>query len=176
MGTDVCGCMKAETEAKVLSREMELAKNIQTCLLPTSLQNIHPDFEIAATMLPADKVGGDFYEVTLDRSGRLWISIGDVSGHGVTPGLIMMMAQTIHATVIAGFDCDARRAVVRIVRINNILYKNVHDRLNERHFMTFTALRYLGDGQFQHAGAHLSMIVWRQKTGTCELVETRGFT
>jgi len=76
---------QAEDEAKALSREMELARNIQTCLLPISFQNIHPDFEIAATMVPADRVGGDFYEVVLDDSDHFWISIGDVSGHGVTP-------------------------------------------------------------------------------------------
>ena len=40
--------------------------------------------------------------------------------------------------------------------------------------MTFTALKYLGDGLFQHAGAHLSMIVFRQNTGVCELIKTRG--
>ena len=32
-----------------------------------------------------------------------WLAIGDVCGHGVTPGLIMMMAQTIHATLTTTF-------------------------------------------------------------------------
>ncbi|QTA91639.1 PP2C family protein-serine/threonine phosphatase [Desulfonema magnum] len=162
---------RIESDAKLLAREMELARKLQTCLLPTFFDNIHQDFEIAATMLPADEVGGDFYEITLDRSGHLWISIGDVSGHGVTPGLIMMMAQTIHATVTASFEYNARDVVVKI---NEILYKNVRERLNETHFMTFTTLKYMEEGRFQHAGAHLSMVVYRQKTGVCELVRTRG--
>ncbi len=81
------------------------------------------------------------------------------------------MAQTIHTTVTASLECDAREAVAKI---NEILYINVHERLKETHFMTFTALKYLGEGQFQHAGAHLSMIVFRHKTGVCELVRTRG--
>ncbi len=154
-----------------LKKEMELARRIQTSLLPVLPDNFHPDFEITAAMLPAEQVGGDFYDISFDRSDNLWLAIGDVSGHGVTPGLIMMMAQTVHTTVAANFDCDARSAVVRI---NEILYKNVRGRLRESHFMTFTALKYLGGGQFQHAGAHLSMIVWRRKTGACELVRTRG--
>jgi serine phosphatase RsbU (regulator of sigma subunit) len=162
---------KLQKAMDALWGEMELARKLQTCLLPTLYDDIHPDFEIAATMVTADEVGGDFYEITLDRSGRLWISIGDVSGHGVTPGLIMMMAQTVHTTVAANLDCDARDAVIKI---NEILYMNVRERLNEKHFMTFTALKYLGDGNFQHAGAHLSMIVFRQKTGTCELIRTSG--
>ena len=158
-------------EQERLKNEMELARRLQTSLLPTLTDNFHPDFQIAAVMLPADKVGGDFYDITYDKSGNLWFAIGDVSGHGITPGLIMMMAQTIHTTVTAILDCNARDAVIKI---NEILYKNVHERLNNRHFMTFTALKYLGSGQFQHAGAHLSMIVFRQKTGICQLVSTRG--
>ncbi len=158
-------------EQERLKHEMTLARRIQTSLLPNLTTNVHRDFEIAAAMLPADQVGGDFYDVTYDRAGHLWIAVGDVSGHGVTPGLIMMMAQTIHTSVTASVDCDARGL---IVKLNEILYKNVHERLNENHFMTFTALKYLGQGRFQHAGAHLSMIIFRQKTGVCELVRTRG--
>jgi sigma-B regulation protein RsbU (phosphoserine phosphatase) len=83
----------------------------------------------------------------------------------------MMMAQPIHPTITAGADCEARDAVIMI---NSVLYRNVRERLNESHFMTFTALKYLGGGKFQHAGAHLSMIVYRRKTGRCELIKTRG--
>ncbi|OQX20412.1 MAG: hypothetical protein BWK80_35745 [Desulfobacteraceae bacterium IS3] len=162
---------KAEAATKALWGEMQLARKIQTCLLPTITDNFHPDFEITTAMLPADQVGGDFYDVTYDRKGNLWFAIGDVSGHGVTPGLIMMMAQTVHATVTTNIDCEARDVVVMI---NEILYKNVHERLKESHFMTFSALKYLGEGRFQHAGAHLSMIVFRQKTGACELIRTSG--
>ncbi len=158
-------------EQERLKHEMTLARRIQTSLLPNLTANVHQDFEIAAAMVPADQVGGDFYDVTYDRAGHLWFAVGDVSGHGVTPGLIMMMAQTIHTSVTASVDCDARGLVIKL---NEILYKNVHERLNENHFMTFTALKYLGDGRFQHAGAHLSMIVFRQKTGDCELISTRG--
>jgi serine phosphatase RsbU (regulator of sigma subunit) len=150
---------------------MELSRKIQTSLLPTSTENLHPELEISAAMIPADHVGGDFYDITFDKTGSLWVAVGDVSGHGVTPGLIMMMAQTVHTTVTTNLDCDARSVVVKI---NEILYKNVNERLNETHFMTFTALKYLGAGRFQYAGAHLSMIVFRQKTGTCELIKTKG--
>ncbi len=165
------GLSAAVSEKAALGTEMELARRIQTSLLPTLSDDFHPDFQIAAAMLPADKVGGDFYDITYDRKGHLWFVVGDVSGHGVTPGLIMMMAQTVHTTVTANIDCEARDVVVKI---NEILYKNVHERLNERHFMTFVALKYLDNGRFQQAGAHLSMIVFRRKTGVCDLIRTKG--
>jgi PAS domain S-box-containing protein len=162
---------KAESEAKLLAREMELARTIQTGLLPGVVKNIHPDFEIAASMVTADRVGGDYYDITFDRKGNFWISIGDVSGHGLKPGLIMMMAQTIHATVTSSMNCEARDVVVMI---NEILFRNVHNRLKEKHFMTFNALKYLGDGKFEHAGAHLRIIVFRREAGQCELIRTNG--
>ncbi|MDM8551076.1 PP2C family protein-serine/threonine phosphatase, partial [Desulfobacterales bacterium HSG2] len=59
-------------------------------------------------------------------------------------------------------------------KINEILYKNVSERLRERHFMTFNALRHLGDGKFEHAGAHLRIIVHRRESDQCELIRTRG--
>ncbi len=157
-------------EQERLKKEMELARRIQTSLLPASVQNIHPDFEIAASMQTADKVGGDFYDIVFDRTGALWCAIGDVSGHGVTPGLIMMMAHTVHTTMTCT-TCDAREAVVMI---NHVLFKSVHERLKESHFMTFTALKYLEGGRFQHAGAHLSLIIHREASKTFELIKTRG--
>lgn len=151
--------------------EMDLARRIQTSLLPQSVQHLHPDFEIAAAMLPAEQVGGDYYDITLDREGALWFGIGDVSGHGVTPGLIMMMAQTVHTTITANYHATPREI---IIMINNVLRKNVSERLREDHFMTFTTLKYLGEGHFQHAGAHVELIIYRQRTGACEVIETAG--
>ena len=165
------GLSAAIAEKAALNHEMALARRLQTSLLPTVSGDFHPDFEIAAAMLPAEQVGGDFYDITYDRAGNLWLAVGDVSGHGVTPGLIMMMAQTVHTTVTTNIDCEAGELVVML---NDILYKNVHERLRENHFMTFTALKYLGQGRFEHAGAHLSMIVVRRETGTCELIRTTG--
>ncbi len=162
---------KRQSKLDRIQTEMELARSIQTSLLPTLKEGFHPDFQIAASMIPADQVGGDFYDITYDRNGCLWLSVGDVSGHGVTPGLIMMMAQTAHTTITTNIDCEARDVVVMV---NEILYKNVHERLNESHFMTFTALKYLGEGRFQHSGAHLSLILFRKETGTSELIRTRG--
>ncbi len=158
-------------EQERLKSEMELARKIQTSLLPSQADSYHPDFKIASAMVPADQVGGDFYDITYDRAGNIWYAIGDVSGHGVTPGLIMMMAQTAHATITANIDCEARDLVIKV---NEILYRNVHERLNETHFMTFTALKYLGEGRFQHAGAHLSLIIYRQKTKSTDFIKTKG--
>lgn len=41
--------------------------------------------------------------------------------------------------------------------------------------MTFTTLKYLGEGLFQFAGAHLDLIIYRERTRSCELLATQGF-
>lgn len=169
---DLIGGLKREVATTTaLAQEMALARNIQTALLPQANAVVHPEFEMAATMIPADQVGGDFYDILLDAAGDLRLAIGDVSGHGVTPGLIMMMAQTAHATVAAKSGRDARDAVVMT---NQVLYDNVHERLDETHFMTFLSLRYLGDGLFEHAGAHLRIVLYRSDQKRCELIPTQG--
>src|SRR5690606_37302721 len=72
--------------------EMELARDIQLSLLPKKL-DIY-GYEIAASTQPAQEVGGDYYEVIETASGTRYVAIGDVAGHGLSAGLIMMMAQT----------------------------------------------------------------------------------
>ncbi len=169
MGQKLKESIKQREEQQRLKKEMELARRIQTAILPKDIQ--HDNLQIEATMLTADEVGGDYYDVLHADDGTLWLGIGDVSGHGVTPGLIMMMAQTIHATV-AIYLHKQPSEIVNI--INSILYHNVKERLAEDHFMTFTALKYLGKGRFVYAGAHLTMLLYRQATQTCERIVTDG--
>src|ERR1043166_3796579 len=73
-------------------QEMALARSIQTSVLPRSFDL--PGYDISAIMMPAEEVGGDFYEFR-PVDGGAWIGVGDVTGHGVTSGLIMMMAQSM---------------------------------------------------------------------------------
>lgn len=152
-------------------QEMELARRIQTALLPTSTDGLHAELDIAAVMLPADEVGGDYYDAALDRRGALWLTIGDVSGHGLTPGLVMMMAQTAHSAIRSGSTTSPTEMVVRL---NRTLHENVAERLRSNLYMTFVALRYEGAGRFVHAGAHLQILLFRQGTGDVELLSTQG--
>jgi serine phosphatase RsbU (regulator of sigma subunit) len=42
-------------------------------------------------MEPAERVGGDYYDV-LQCNGKVKIGIGDVTGHGLESGVLMLMA------------------------------------------------------------------------------------
>jgi serine phosphatase RsbU (regulator of sigma subunit) len=77
-----------------LLASLELARQIQSSLLPTQLQDI-PGYEIAAVSQPADATGGDYYDVIPLASGKVGIAVADVCGHGFGPSLLMASARAM---------------------------------------------------------------------------------
>jgi len=158
---------KAEKER--LEQELEIATRIQTSILPCDLQV--ENLEIAAVMVPATEVGGDYYDV-LPGSGGCWLGIGDVAGHGLRPGLVMMMLQSMVAALGRENFGAAPREIVKIV--NAVLYDNVRNRLGQDEHATLTLLRYFANGELVFAGAHEDLVILRAATGKCERIETLG--
>ena len=148
--------------------EMELAKRIQTALLPDK-QKIK-GYDIAATMLPAKEVGGDYYDIIETPQGDKWVTIGDVSGHGVDSGLIMMMAQTsILSKVNNNGTCGPSEM---LNSINGIIRENI-TRLGSEHYMTMMALR-LNATEMIVAGKHQDLIIYRSALNRTESVTIPG--
>ena len=91
--------VKSSIEQQRLLQEMYLAHDLQMKLLPkTSI--VSPEAEVAAKVVPAESVGGDFYHLFRMPRNRTGVMIGDVSGHGYRAALIMalaMSASAIHA-------------------------------------------------------------------------------
>ncbi len=148
--------------------EMELAKKIQTTLLPRS--PAIRGFEIAAYMRPADQVGGDYYDI-INAEGLDWLVIGDVSGHGVPAGLIMMMVQTAIHMAIAGKP--NLRPDVLLNRVNSVITENIQ-KLDEDRYMTITVIACLSRGKFMFSGQHQHMMMYRGAADAVELIETNG--
>ena len=154
-----------------MARELEIAAQIQRALLPPAPS--HADFEFAGRMVPADEVGGDFYDVLSNADqGTLWISVGDVSGHGVGAGLVMLMAQAAFASHFLNNSAEAPARVLR--EVNALLCENITNRLRDNKYVTAQLLTYQGDGSFVCVGAHEWPVVYRAKTGRCEIIEAPG--
>ncbi|MBX3161439.1 MAG: SpoIIE family protein phosphatase [Deltaproteobacteria bacterium] len=151
-----------------LEKELELARQIQVGILPRSL--IADGFELAATMTTATEVGGDYYDV-LPVHGGCWIGIGDVSGHGVTSGLIMLMVQSVISALVAMDPTASPRDAVTV--LNRVLFENIRHRLIKDDFVTLSLLR-AQDRRVVFAGAHEHFLVSRARTGTTEPVATPG--
>lgn len=169
MAKEIDESRTALADKERLARELEIAARIQTSILP---RNMSVDgLEITAKMMTATEVGGDYYDVLPTERG-CWIAIGDASGHGLTSGLVMMMAQTGVATLVHSEPHAKPSAVLRT--LNRVLFENVHDRLQAERHMTLSLLRYETNGTLVVAGAHMDAVVWRAATQTIEMLATKG--
>jgi serine phosphatase RsbU (regulator of sigma subunit) len=84
-------------EKQRLEEELEVARKIQTNLLPQHLPS-HQNFEFAAFNHPSRQVGGDYYDFINLTDGTMGIVIADVSGKGVPAALLMARVQAILQT------------------------------------------------------------------------------
>jgi serine phosphatase RsbU (regulator of sigma subunit) len=152
-----------------VDRDIAIAQQIQTSILPRRWEV--DGLELSASMITATQVGGDYFDI-LPRTGGGWLGIGDVSGHGVNAGLIMLMLQSVTATMVSANPEASTRDLV--VAINRVLAENIRKRLRGNDFITFTLLRYDTDGRLRFAGAHEDLVIWRAKSQRCERVPTPG--
>ena len=149
-----------------MAAELEITERIQRMILPSAeeLRSI-AELDIAGYMEPADDVGGDYYDV-LQREGTVAISIGDVTGHGLESGLLMLMTQTAVQALLQSGETDP---VHLLDTLNRTIYNNVQ-RIKTDKNLTLCLLDYQS-GELKLSGQHEEMIVVR-KDGTVELVDT----
>ncbi len=105
-----------------INAEIDVTRKLQQMLLPKEqeLSQII-ELDIAGFMEPAAEVGGDYYDV-LYGNGRVKIDSGDVTGHGLESGVLMIMVQTAVRTMLANNETDT----VKIFNaINRTIYDNV---------------------------------------------------
>lgn len=111
--------------------------------------------EIAGFMEPADEMGGDYYDI-LRHNETVKIGIGDVTGHGLESGVLMIMVQTAVRTLLANNETDSCRF---LNTINRVIYDNAK-RMNSNKNLSLALLDYQA-GQVKLncsgcAGAHRS--------------------
>jgi two-component system sensor histidine kinase ChiS len=149
-----------------LLAELDVVRKMQKMVLPkeSELKRVK-DLEISGFMEPAEKVGGDYYDV-LPQAGGVKITIGDVTGHGLESGLLMLMAQTTVRALVEG-DFTEPKQFLDI--LNRTLYQNAQ-RINANKNMTFASLDYQ-QGKLILSGQHEEVIIVRS-SGEVEQIDT----
>ncbi|MEO5570667.1 MAG: PP2C family protein-serine/threonine phosphatase [Bacteroidia bacterium] len=80
-----------------LEKEMELAAEMQAMLFPSTLDG-HNVFDVAATYLPHQEIGGDYYDYFKINENESMVCMADVSGKGIAAALLMANFQAnLHA-------------------------------------------------------------------------------
>jgi len=160
--------LEREAALASLRKEVEIARRIQTSILPTD-HGVH-GLQIAARMFTATEVGGDYYDVRPTADG-CWLGIGDVAGHGLEAGLVMLMIQSGLSSLIL-HNPDALPHQI-LPALNKMLYQNLRLRMGRDDHATLTMLRFFSDGRLTYAGAHEDIIVCG-KGGEVRTVLTHG--
>ncbi len=105
-----------------MGTELDVARRLQTMILPLpeKLQEIE-ELAIDGHMQSAEEVGGDYYDILLQH-GLLHIGFGDVTGHGLESGVLMLMAQTAVRAIIEHGETDPK---VLLKTLNRVLFQNI---------------------------------------------------
>lgn len=80
---------QSQIKLAIAQNEIRIAQHIQTSLSPSAPLK-SATFEVTGFCLPADKVGGDYFDYFLRNENQLDMVIADVSGHAIGPALFMV--------------------------------------------------------------------------------------
>jgi len=154
-----------------LEKEIEIAKEIQTTLLPRKPPET-PFFKFGGLMMPARGIGGDYYDFILSPdSNELFLCIGDVSGKGVAAGLVMATVRTILHSLVR-----VRKSTWDIVNdINSYLYQSYKDS-NTPRFMSLILMKWSSENQkiIVSGAGHGYFYLYKNSTDALELIDTGG--
>lgn len=153
-------------EQQRMSSELEIASSIQRTLLPDKSPDI-PELEIVAKTRPAVEVGGDNFDF-IERGKDTYMYVGDVTGHGVPAGLIMMMVNTLLHTYSEKYD----NAYDIVVNTN----RQLKPRIKASMFMTMVMLRWNSElKKMTYVGSgHEYILIHRASTGKIEAKKAGG--
>lgn len=157
---------RLNAENSRMAAKLEVTRELQQMILPKEqeLRQI-AGLEISGFMEPADEMGGDYYDV-LKHEGRVKIGIGDVSGHGLESGVLMLMVQTAVRTLLTNNETDPTKFL-------NVLNRTIYDNMQRMRCnknVTLALLDYQ-EGRLRLSGQHEEMIVVRS-AGHVEQIDT----
>ena len=157
---------KLKSENLRLGAELDVARHIQMMVLPKPAElGAIQKIEVAGYMEPADEVGGDYFDVLHDGS-RIKVGIGDVTGHGLESGVLMLMVQSVARALQEQGDEDPRTF---LEVLNRAIYKNIERTKTDKHL----SLAFL-DYQDKHitlSGQHEEVLLVRRE-GEVERIDT----
>ncbi|MCK9426157.1 MAG: SpoIIE family protein phosphatase [Ignavibacteriaceae bacterium] len=155
----------SEIEKKRLERDLENARHIQQSLLPKTIPNIN-HLELSGITIPAQHVGGDYYDFIKLSDTKLFIVVGDVSGKGLSAALYISKLQTM-----IRLYCSEERAPKEIlIEINKRLFAEM-----ERNYFITVSLALIDSGErkvhFCRAGHPHALLI---NDGKCDKIKPVG--
>jgi PAS domain S-box-containing protein len=159
---------QAQVSLAYAESEMNIARRIQSSLFPSAAIKTD-DFEITGFCLPADRVGGDYFDYFFRDNENLDIVMADVSGHSIGPALFMVETRSAIRTQANWPGNPAETLNV----LNNFLYQDLD---TSDYFITLFYLQYnTSNGQMSFANAgHPPPLLLRQTKMECTELDADG--
>src|SRR5208282_1348421 len=150
-----------------IQKELEIAEQIQTSILPRAVPRLI-GVEIAARYLPMSAVAGDFYDFLALENNQLGVLVADVTGHGVPAAIIASMLKV----AFAGQKAHARHPEQVLAGLNEALCGKF-----EEHFVTAAYLYAdLDTNIARYAGAgHPPLLLGNRWNGEARSIEQNGY-
>jgi sigma-B regulation protein RsbU (phosphoserine phosphatase) len=165
---DLAPHVKRIVERERVKAEIDAANRIQAALLPFEAPTV-AGASVASHYRAATEIGGDYFDFLPQRSGEIGIAFGDVSGHGLTSGIVMAMAK---AALLVQVDIDsAPRTVMNV--LNEIVIRTAPKRILMTFFFGMLDPR-THTLRFSSAG-HLDPYVYRASSRRLEPLSSWGF-
>lgn len=159
---------EAQITLAIAQSEIKIAQHIQASLLPSAPIKT-ACFEVTGMCLPADKVGGDYFDYFYHDEERLDMVIADVSGHSIGPALFMVEARSVIRTQANG---NGRPAAI-LGLLNHFLFEDLN---KADYFITAFYLQYdIARQQLSYANAgHSLPLLLRANSQSCEQLDADG--
>jgi phosphoserine phosphatase len=151
----------------ILTQEVAVAREIQISTLPKEMPTV-PGYDAHGQFLPTDHTGGDLYDlVVLD--GRLFLLLGDATGHGFGPALSATQMQAMMRVAFRlGANLDEAYA-----QVNNQLHEDLPDDRFITAFMGFLDPR-THEVEY-HSGGQGPILIYRAQNGAFEWFKPTSF-
>lgn len=151
----------------ILSQEVAVAREIQISTLPDSMPDVD-GYDVYGQFLPTDHTGGDLYDLVV-LNGRLFILLGDATGHGFGPALSATQMQAmLRVAFRLGADLDSA-----YMHVNNQLNEDLPD---DRFITAFMGFLDPATHELEfHSGGQGPILVYRAASDECEWFKPTSF-
>jgi serine phosphatase RsbU (regulator of sigma subunit) len=152
-----------------IAAEMDAARMIQVRLLP---KEAGFGQDVALHMRPAESVGGDYLDIC-QVDGATWFVVGDVTGHGLGAGLVMLMVQSTLRSILRALPHVSPRELGYLA--NEVLTDNLRRLGEPRHVSVVLIRRAAGTDRYEVCGSYENLYIGRVRTGRVETMELKHF-
>jgi serine phosphatase RsbU (regulator of sigma subunit)/pSer/pThr/pTyr-binding forkhead associated (FHA) protein len=151
-------------QKRIMDEELKTASTIQRGLLPPAPQSI-TGYTFAGLNRPCRSISGDYYDFVERPDGKIYFVIGDVSGKGITAGLMMAGLQAAFRI----FSKNDPSPAILAAELNTALKEN----LPQSKFVTlFLGRLDTATGAIEYANAGHAPPLWIRTNGVEELADT----